>query len=351
MARKASSNEVHARGFSDIIGIVLISVSVLALVALFSYDRNDVPVNRTDPNVATHNWIGQVGAWLGFALFFVLGASAYLLPILLACFGLSYLFQLMAYFHRRWVWAAVLLVCCMGLLDLNTSQDALTKLAKAHDAAGAGFLDRTTYNLGAPSAGGWIGLMLNKYLFGHFGSVGATIIFVTLYLISLLFLTNFQLGEWLRGLLKPLPAEAETDLSAEEKALERRARDLERQAKKLQEQVAKAGLGADLQPVPEPTVRDLSVPQAKPFFRSATKPKTRGTEPETEAPPGAEGDVIPAKEIAAATTPDVLGKTKDKTREPKSEPSAPAAREKTGENDKGVVVDEKTAVETPPVVH
>src|SRR5438309_2202393 len=149
MARKASSSEVHARGFGDIIGIVLISVSVLALVALFSYDPKDVSANSTATNVTTHNWIGQVGAWLGFALFFILGASAYLLPALLFCFGLSYLFQLMAYFHRRWVWAAVLLLCCMGLRDLNTSPDALAKLATNPRAADAGCLDRTTSRRGA----------------------------------------------------------------------------------------------------------------------------------------------------------------------------------------------------------
>src|ERR1044071_1514787 len=186
MARKAASSEVHARGFGDIIGIALIAASVLTLVALLSYDPRDVPANTTTPNAATHNWIGQVGAWQGFLLFFVFGASAYLLPVILFCFGLSYLFQLMAYFHRRWVWTAILLFCCMGLFDLN-------KLVKP--------LANWQQNFNATSAGGWMGLMMNKYLFGHFGSVGATIIFATLYLISLLYLTNFQLGEWLRGFL------------------------------------------------------------------------------------------------------------------------------------------------------
>src|SRR6266511_2447898 len=99
MARKASSSQVDARGFGDIIGIVLISIAVLALVAC-----------------------------LGYASFFAFGAGAYLLPILLFCFGLSYLFPLMAYFHRRWLWAPVLLFCCMGLLDLNTNQNALLQL-------------------------------------------------------------------------------------------------------------------------------------------------------------------------------------------------------------------------------
>ena len=186
MTRKASPSEVHARGFGDIIGIVLIAVSVLMLVALFSYDPKDVPANTTDLNQTPRNWIGQVGAWLAFALYNVFGAGAYLLPVLLFCFGLSYLFQLMAYFHRRWMWAGLLLFCCMGLLDLNSTMR---------------FLSRWQLNHNAISAGGWFGLMMNKYAFGHFGSVGATIIFVTLYLISLRAspLVNELLRDWATG--------------------------------------------------------------------------------------------------------------------------------------------------------
>ena len=337
MARKASSNQVHARGFGDIIGIALIAVSVLTVVALLSYDPRDVSVNSTETNLTTHNWIGQVGAWIGFLLFFLFGAGAYLLPILLFCFGLSYLFHWMAYFHRRWVWAATLLLCGMGLLDLNKP---------------VAFLAHWQRNYNATSVGGWVGLMMNKYLFGHFGSVGATIIFTTLYFISLLFLTNFQLGEWLRGLLPGEPAEAEKDVPDEDRALERRARELERQAKKLQEQVAKAGLGADLQPVPEPTVRDLSLPQTKPSFRSGLRPRSKAPDPETEQPAGVEGEVIPAKEIVAATKQDLLGKPKEKAKEPKTEePTAETLKDAVFGKDKTIIVDEKTAVEALPVVH
>src|SRR5439155_20398847 len=133
------------------------------------YDPKDVSANSTDTNANTHNWIGQVGAWLGYGLFFGFGAGAYLLPILLVCFGLSYLFQLMAYFHRRWVWAAVLLLCCIGLLDLNTNQDALEKLrtpshapgsAAKSEAVNAGLLDRIASNLNAPSAVGLTGRIM-----------------------------------------------------------------------------------------------------------------------------------------------------------------------------------------------
>ena len=61
MARNASQSQVHARGFGDIIGIVLISIAVLTLVAFFSYDKKDVPANATDTNPSTLNWIGPVG--------------------------------------------------------------------------------------------------------------------------------------------------------------------------------------------------------------------------------------------------------------------------------------------------
>ncbi len=338
MARKASSSEIAARGFGDIIGIVLISASLLTLVALCSYDFKDVPINATVTNSPKHNWIGPAGAWLGFLLFFLFGAGAYGLPIIGLFFGLSYLFQPMAYFHRRWVWTAILLFCCLGLFDLHQSMKVLGNLSG---------------NINAPS-GGWLGMMLNKYVFGHFGQVGATIILATLYVISLLFLTNFQLGEWLRGLWPQRATDpgGEQALSAEEKALERRARELERQAKKLQEQVAKAGLGADLQPVPEPTVRDLSLPQTK-TFRSTARPKSKTPEPEPEASAEIDGEVIPAREVAAASTGDILGKPKgrEKSNERKSEATAgEAATEQSEEPDKTTLVDEKTAVEPEPVL-
>lgn len=63
--------------------------------------------------------------------------------------------------------------------------------------------------------------------------------------------------------------------SPQESILERRAQDLEKQAKQLQKQVTHSGLGADLQPMPERTVRDLSVPHTKgPHIRKTAVPNT-----------------------------------------------------------------------------
>ena len=149
-------------------------------------------------------------------------------------------------------------------------------------------------------------------------------------MISLLYLTNFQLGPWLRELWQRRRAGAgEGPLDLDERDLERRTRELKKQALKLQEQVEKArtrspgdkstldkeNLGADLQPVPEPTVRDLSVSQAR-GKSSQSSPKPAGpNEPQVE-----EGEIITAKEIAAASTVDILGPSR------KTGKTAPADR-------------------------
>jgi len=294
MARKAASNTLPSRNSSDIAGILLLSLAVLLGVALFSYDRYDLSFNTSSPHKDAHNWIGPIGAYSAYGLFFLLGASAYVVPVFLLGFGLASFFELFAYLHRRVLWALLLLVAFTGVLDLYS--DTLN-------------LD---LNRDAGRAGGLVGITLHNYGLKHFGK-GAIIVLATVYAISLLFLTNFQLGEWLRTVWqrRKQAASASSDepsagLAAHEEALERRARDLAKQAKKLQEQVETSGLGADLKPVPEPTVRDLSVPQP----RSKSSSKSNPFQANSSRPPEPvlEGEVITAKEIAAATTAEVLGK-------------------------------------------
>jgi S-DNA-T family DNA segregation ATPase FtsK/SpoIIIE len=286
MARKASANSESSRGFNDIIGVVLMGFAVLLLVALFSYHPRDVSANMVPANASVRNWIGPFGAWMACGCFRWVGAAAYLLPVLLLLVGLGCFFDAFSYLRRRWVWEVVLFLCCMGLLDLYKGN--------------FGTLER---NINAP-AGGIIGLNLNQHLFNYFGMTGATILFLMLYFISLLFLTNFQLGNWVRALWDRQAA-LDAKLPAEEQVLERRARDLKKEVSKLQQETERSGLGADMKPVPKPTVRDLSVPQGN---RSSGSRKAGPTEPVKEPEPAGEGEVIPAREVEAATSADVLGR-------------------------------------------
>ncbi|HWD92477.1 MAG TPA: DNA translocase FtsK [Verrucomicrobiae bacterium] len=302
MSRKADSGS--SRGFDDVIGVVLLLAALLLLLAQLSFDPHDITYLYNPPIRPAHNFIGPLGAYIAWWVFLLLGVVGYFLPFLVAVFGAAYMFGFLHYLRERLQWSLLwsfgLLISLTGLLFL---------------ADRGGILGKVHESIGANSAGGGLGYLTYgesaRYQWGFslLGPIGATIVYAALCLVSLLFLTAFQLGDWLRNRVAGAE-EKSTAATPEEAVLERKARDLQKQAKKLQEEVERtgdrtaerSGIGADLQPVPEPTVRDLSVPQAKP------RAKKTAPEPAKEITPVVEGEVIPAREVAAATTAEVLGK-------------------------------------------
>jgi S-DNA-T family DNA segregation ATPase FtsK/SpoIIIE len=319
MARKSGDDSNSKNGLNDVIGVALLALALLLLVAQLSFDRYDLASVRIPPNKEVHNWIGTIGAYLAWFTFRPLGIAAYLLPWIFAAFGVAYLMNFLGHLRERlrWclLWTALLFVALTGLLHL---------------AGRIELLNDWRVSINADFAGGWLGYLTYgrmaqyDYGFALLGNLGATIVYAALGLISLLFLTNFQLGNWIRALLPKEKSARENEFkSAEEIALEKRARELEKQKRRIEEEVEKvsSGLGADGQPVPEPTVRDLSVPQQKgPRYRKTTLP-----EPPKETAPLPEpmevGEVIPAGEIRPASTDEILGR--------KSEASEKPAEEKT----------------------
>src|SRR5512133_2994318 len=105
MARKEASAASEARGWNEIVGIIMVAAALLLVAALFSYDRNDLASNRVPPNAQAHNWIGPIGAHLGSALFTVSGAGAFLVPVFLAIFGAACFSEALGFLRRRWPWA------------------------------------------------------------------------------------------------------------------------------------------------------------------------------------------------------------------------------------------------------
>ncbi|MBI3192283.1 MAG: DNA translocase FtsK, partial [Pedosphaera parvula] len=295
MARNQAKTDAGSNRFDDVVGLVLGFAAVLLMLALLSYDPKDLARDSTEVNAVQKNLIGTFGAYLAYALFRVIGAAAYLIPPLLLGFGLARFLEPLGYLKGKWPWAIAFVVASMGMLHLYYP-----------------LFDTLKVNLNLVSPGGLCGMFACDYFLSYLGRLGATLILIAVYLISFLYLTNFHLREWLRewwaerSLAKEQAAETEAEL-------ERRARDLEKQARKLKEQVEeveKTGLGADLQPVPEPTVRDLSVPQPRPAEASGKSGRSRSkTEPQpAPEPPIEEVEVIPAREIIAATTADILGR-------------------------------------------
>jgi S-DNA-T family DNA segregation ATPase FtsK/SpoIIIE len=336
MSRKTSGSH---QGWNDVIGVALLLLVALPLiVAQLSFDRNDLSSIHIPPNKPAHNWIGPFGAYMADRTFIIFGLAAYLVPLFIALLGCGFIFNRWPYLRERRthlnVWSAVFILSLTGLLDRIS-----------------GLLHPLWENLDSQGAGGWVGAnMYDLKLFGYdwgawvLGSIGATLVYATICLISLLFLTNFRLSDWIRALIAMLEKEkapaARQPKPSREDALQERARDLEKQAKQLQEQAARSGLGADMQPVPEPTVRDLSVPQAKgPRIRKTTLPDDAKR---PEPAPAEDGAVIPAKEVAAAaTTEEILGRKPEEKAPEKTEEAKPA------ETNKEITDAEKSDAEKP----
>ncbi len=316
--RADNGKDRQSHGFGDIFGIIFLCLGFLLLVALCTFDRHDLRSNLVPPNEHIHNFIGPVGAQTANACFFVFGVGAYLLPVLLLGFGLGFLLQFMSYLRPRWPWALVLLMTTTAMLDLFSYRIDETMMV----------------NLNTPSAGGVTGLIVNRMVFRHFGEVGASVILLTIYLVSLVALTNIQLGFWLREIWKGRRA-VESDRSETESALEQKAKNLAAEAEKLKRVADQAGLGPDLQPVPEPTVRDLSVPIPR------SGPAGKGP---AQAP--AEKPSSSAREIPAASAQDILGQY-SLSPAPKIESKAPEEAAEPVESKPANRPDEE--VEEPPV--
>ena len=331
MASKLSESNPPKHGFNDVIGIALLALALLLFISQWSFDRYDLAFFKTPHNEPLHNWAYQIGAHLAWFTFLLLGVSAYLLPVFCAAFGVANFLNRLRFLRERPVWSlswtTVLFIAISGL---------------AYLVDGGGRHGRWHEVIGAQSLGGWLGYVTYgqsrhyEYGFCLLGDFGAAIIYGALGLISLLYLTNFQLGLWLRGRWGREAAENEFK-SPEEIALEKRARELEKQKRKLEEEVGRiektektpsptAGLGADGLPVPEPTVRDLSVPQAKgPRFRKSTLPDAPKA-PEPEVIPAEVAEIIPAEEVRAATAEEILGRkpeVPEKPSEPKPDEMEP----------------------------
>jgi S-DNA-T family DNA segregation ATPase FtsK/SpoIIIE len=290
--KTAATNDPPVRK-GDLLGLAMVVASVVLMLALFSYDRADLAANASPPNHPIHNLLGRVGAWFAYALLFIIGASSYLLPVLLMAFGLANFVPGLAFLRQGWRSTAAgiaLMISAMGLLDLFT-----------------GSLPSMGTRGNAISAGGLIGHQLNATLVVYFlNRTGAALVYGTLYLGSLVVLTDFLLWNLLKSLFVREPRTEEERLAATQAKLEKEAKKLAKQAKKLEEKVAAdptdeatpetkatgkdeveeapSGLGADLKPVPEPKFQDNSVSKLG-------------------AEPASEGTHITAEEIAKSSPP------------------------------------------------
>ena len=288
---KQSEQHSHIR---EIWAVVLVGLSLLLLLSLFSYTPKDWPNSVSTVNPPVSNFIGPVGAWLAFCAFQLFGVGAWFLMGVLAVIGVLLLLQHEVQWRGKFGAGLLLLLSACCLLHVFGFPSIVERL-----------------NLPA-SAGGYVGFFAGGFFQHTVGKPGTFIIFGVGYIISLILLINFRPSYWVALLvtscqdlwtgLRGTPkrdvgrelTEKERDIRVQEYVVERELAKKEKEAKKLEAEPK------PVIPVPEPKFFDSTAPRpaSEPVIKEVKekKPKAEPTAVASPPPP-------PAPATPAAVTP------------------------------------------------
>jgi S-DNA-T family DNA segregation ATPase FtsK/SpoIIIE len=162
--------------FKQVIGLLWFALYLVTLLALISYDPNDVSFNIYPANPSPNNFIGYFGAGLACMFYYCFGFGAYLFPFLfLCCCGACFLGLEI---HWRWkpIWLLLFIASACALLDLQ-------------HLGGWALIERQA-NIDTP--GGLLGGYINQITVtsGALGRVGAGSLFTAVLIISAIYLFN-----------------------------------------------------------------------------------------------------------------------------------------------------------------
>ena len=154
---------------NEIWGVLLFAVTILIFVSLISYDQNDLPWFTSYPNIYTKNYAGIVGAYIGAALFSLIGYSAYIIPVLTATWAIGkFLGRVPQKFYIKLLGTSVLFIALSAFLSMIGPTQDVVKVQR----------------------GGLLGLFFSDIFIRYFGHLGAYIVVITLGLLSILLATE-----------------------------------------------------------------------------------------------------------------------------------------------------------------
>jgi len=165
---------------NEIYGVILLAIGVLALVSLLSFDFADLRIFTSKPNVPMHNIAGIFGAYIGLALFFVMGFSAYVIPLLIFFWALARFWGLTPQkFYLKITGTLFLILASSTLFSMLAGPERTSRFAN----------------------GGAVGLFSLNLFLKYFGTAGTIVIISVLFLLSILLATEFLLLPFLSRLI------------------------------------------------------------------------------------------------------------------------------------------------------
>lgn len=169
--------------WSEIHAVILFAVALLIFISLVTFSFSDIDKFTSRPNIPPKNFAGLFGVYVGAALFFVMGLSSYVIPILVLSWALSRLSGVTPQkAHFKIFGTFFLVLASSSLFSILFSGD-------------------TSFRF---SLGGIVGLVFSDFLVKYLGRLGAILFIAVLFLLSVLLATEFMLLPFLAALFSKM---------------------------------------------------------------------------------------------------------------------------------------------------
>lgn len=177
----AKAAEEKNNRWNEIQAVILFAIVILMFISLASFDFGDLSVFSSRNNMPVKNFAGIVGAYLGAALFFVMGMSAYVMPLLVLSWAVARFYG---------VTPQKLYFKAFGTFFLILASSAMFSIFAIGD------------NSARFRLGGMLGLVFSDFLIKYLGYAGSIVVIGVLFILSVLLATEFLLLPFLSGIFK-----------------------------------------------------------------------------------------------------------------------------------------------------
>jgi S-DNA-T family DNA segregation ATPase FtsK/SpoIIIE len=270
----------------QVIGVLWFALDVITTFSLISYDPADLLFNVNPPNAVPTNAIGYLGAGLAGFLYMGFGFGAYLFCVIFSWACLINILGIQVRWRWKPVWGVLFIVSACCLLDQQNIWGRHWIQEQAN----------------VDSPGGLVGSQIIRFVVPYaLGGMGAAVLFGTVFLVSGIYLFNFNpilttLGAfaWYRSWVE----KREEKRLADAPPQERLALESQRIRKKMQELNRKAALEPLIAPIAEEpaTIR-------RPEDENREPDPEPEIEDEPEPPPKAKPVKVSRPAAAAALNP------------------------------------------------
>jgi DNA segregation ATPase FtsK/SpoIIIE, S-DNA-T family len=252
---------VKEKRINEIKGLILFAAGLIILASLVSFTPFDLSFYTSHPNFPAKNFIRTFGAYFAGLLFFLFGWASYAIPALVLFIAVKLFKQEKPDLRiPRFVGILVLLLSLSSLIATFSLKSAGMKFSHA----------------------GYLGYVVSIFMTNYFGKLGASVLFITLIILSVALVTDILISAFFSGIInrvKPI-FKGLLKFKLKPRIKERQAAEPVRPPKNLS---------------PEPSAKLKIIDGAFPKPATPLKPNIQLKPVKLQAVPSAEAKVRPAE--------------------------------------------------------